>query len=391
MRIVYASERPPYPFFLGGAARCAHQLLLTLNTEPGAQCMAIGSARYVVTPWSFPTPTEYASLGIKSVSNSGHAGVADCGYPVRVVSDFSRTLDALLAEFKPDIVWTQLEGARQLLMRARNFGIQGLYFVHDAETPAAELRAIAELGCHIVCSSSFLQCKVQEIIGREAHVIYPCPELYFDTRGNPDGYITMVNPHRVKGLNTFLEIARRLPAEKFLLLESWKLSNEGVVDLKQKLQALPNVRFMQRVSAMRAIYAQTKLLLVPSVWEEGFGMVAVEAQSCGIPVIASARGGLPESVGDGGVLIADYQNAAAWAKVIGMLLADPDAYRSLAKKALRHARAEAFTVAQSARRFLDICSGPVSRSSTDARTLSAMARGMSKVAALRALFRPRQR
>jgi glycosyltransferase involved in cell wall biosynthesis len=41
-------------------------------------------------------------------------------------------------------------------------------------------------------------------------------------------------------------------------------------------------------------------------------MVAVEAQSCGIPIIASARGGLPEAVGDGGLLIEDYRNVEAW-------------------------------------------------------------------------------
>lgn len=358
MRILYASHRPPYPFFLGGAARCAHQLLLALNTELNAPCMAVASADYAVTPWSFPPPQEHAGLGIRSVQREGSGGMVDCGYPVRVVHDFARTLDALIAAFRPDILWAQLEGARPLLQQARDHGVQGLYFMHDAETPAAELRAIAALGCHVVCSSGFLTRRAQQITGRPAHVVYPCPERYLDTHGDPNGCITMVNPHRVKGLETFFEIARRLPAERFLLLESWQLDDDALAGLQARLQALPNVRFMRRVSDMRPVYAQTRLLLVPSVWEEGFGMVAVEAQSCGIPVLASARGGLPESVGDGGVLIDDYLDPDAWAGAIRTLLADDEAYTRLAGRARRHAQEETFSVASSARRLLQVCQGP---------------------------------
>ena len=110
----------------------------------------------------------------------------------------------------------------------------------------------------------------------------------------------MINPHRVKGIDTFLEIARRLPNEKFLLVESWTLGNTELETLKSKLASLANVSFLRRVPDVQEIYRQTKLLIVPSVWEEAFGRVVIEAQSCKIPVIVSQRGGLPEAVGDGG-------------------------------------------------------------------------------------------
>jgi glycosyltransferase involved in cell wall biosynthesis len=128
------------------------------------------------------------------------------------------------------------------------------------------------------------------------------------------------------------------------------------------------------------------LLLVPSVWEEGFGMVAVEAQSCGIPVIASARGGLPESVGDGGVLIDDYTDPSAWLRAIRGLLDDAGAYRALGEKALRHARAEEFSARVSSQRMLEVCSrrAPVSAGRCDA----CPATGSGKTSsALRALLR----
>jgi hypothetical protein len=386
MRILYASERPPYPFFLGGAARCAHRLLVELNGPLGAQCAAVGSADYAVTPWSFPPASEHASLGVLSARSEGREGEVDCAYPVRVVADFARRLDVLLTEFRPDILWTQLEGAEPLLRRARDRGVQGLYFVHDAETPAAELKAIAALGCHLVCSSHFLARRAEQATGRPAGVVYPCPERYADTRGDPAGWITMVNPHRVKGLQTFLEIARRMPQARFLLLESWRLGEQALAELQRSLEALPNVRFERRVADMRAIYAQTRLLLVPSVWEEGFGMVAVEAQSCGIPVIASARGGLPESVGDGGVLIDAHTDPAAWVAAIRGVLDDGEAYRALAGKALRHAQAEEFSVRASAQRLLAVCSGPAPVAS-DRHAVSPVAGSGARSSGLRALLR----
>jgi glycosyltransferase involved in cell wall biosynthesis len=106
--------------------------------------------------------------------------------------------------------------------------------------------------------------------------------------------------------------------------------------LEQQLTGAPNVRFLRRVSDMRQIYRQTKLLLVPSVWEEGFGMVAVEAQSCRIPVVASVRGGLPESVGEGGLLVDDYLDADSWVDAIANVQ-NAGRYPAFATRAARHA------------------------------------------------------
>jgi len=378
MRILYVSERPPYPFFLGGAARCAHQLLHVMASELGVECAAVGSKDYSLTPWSFPQPEEYAVLGVMDVSLNqdrqtasslanalspspspaggvGERGMINCGYPVHVIPDFVNSLGGFMDSFKPDLVWAQLEGARELLELTCSKGVQGLFYLHDAEFDPAELRTIAALKCHIVCSSGFLAKKAEAVIGRQAHVIYPASEWYFGTAPDPQGYITMINPHRVKGVDTLLAIAQRLPKEKFLLVESWKLDDAALTQLQDRLTRLPNVHFSHRVSDMKTIYAQTKLLLVPSVWEEGFGMVVVEAQSCGIPVIASARGGLPESVGEGGMLIQDYRNVDRWIDAIGQVLANPVTYTEWAQRALRHARADDFVPAQLAHRFLAIC------------------------------------
>ena len=308
--------------------------------------------------------------------------VLDCGYPVHVFPDFFNALGPFIDEFKPDIVWAQLEGAREVLEIARCKGVKGLFFVHDAEFDPQELRAISDLGCQLVCSSGFLAGKVRAAVGSPAHVVYPPTELYFDTRGDPDGYITMINPHKVKGLDTFLEIARRLPGMDFLLQESWKLNDDAQTNLARRLADIPNVRFQRRVSDMREIYRKTRLLLVPSIWEEGFGMVALEAQSCQIPVIASARGGLPESVGDGGLLIRDYKNVDAWAAALEGILGDASTYTTLSQRALQHARSSDFSLSELARRFVAACAAPPVRSGVFKRVIRAVRQHMANMGSL---------
>lgn len=352
MRILYASERPPYPFFLGGAARAAHMLLARIATMPGAACAAVGANDYAVSAWRYPDAAEYATLGVRAIDEAN--ATLDCGYPVQLLPNFYHALAAEIERFRPDLVWAQLEGALPVLQTANRLGVRGLCFVHDAEFDQAEMCQIAALDCHLIASSGFLAEKVYRATGRRAGVVYPPAELYFDTPGKPDGLVTMINPHPVKGLDTFLEIARRLPAVTFLLQESWKLGDAALDSLHQRLAALPNVRFAHRVSDMRSVYRQTRLLIAPSRWEEGFGMVALEAQSCGIPVIASRRGGLPEAVGDGGLLIDDYLNVDAWVDEIDTMLNDTARYRMFAERARCHASSDSFAPDALARRLYAI-------------------------------------
>ena len=352
MHLIYASERPPYPFFLGGAARAAHMLLVRMAAMPDMACEAVGSRDYPVTPWRFPDTADHPALGIHSVDPARCE--LDCGYPVRLLPNFYPSLVAEIERIRPDLVWSQLEGALPVLRTAHRHRVTGLCYVHDAEFNPNEMREIASLDCHLVASSRFLAERVLQATGRHASVVYPPAELYFDTTGDPNGVVTMINPHPVKGVDTFLEIARRLPSVNFLLQESWKLDEAGLDTLNRRLADLPNVRFAHRVSDMRSVYGQTRLLIVPSRWEEGFGMVALEAASCGIPVIASRRGGLPEAVGDGGLLIDDYQNVDAWVSAIVTVLGDTARYQNLSQRARRHAASDTFNPDALARRLYGI-------------------------------------
>ena len=80
-------------------------------------------------------------------------------------------------------------------------------------------------------------------------------------------------------------------------------------------------------------------LVFPSLWE-GFGLPALEAMSCGTPVLSSDRGSLPEVVGEGGLYF-DPTSSAALAEQAIRLLTDASLQADLAQKA--HARALTFS------------------------------------------------
>lgn len=80
-------------------------------------------------------------------------------------------------------------------------------------------------------------------------------------------------------------------------------------------------------------------LVFPSLWE-GFGLPAVEAMSCGLPVLASRRGSLPEVVGDAGLFF-EPEDPAAVARCVLEFLGDPGLRPRLRTIALN--RAASFT------------------------------------------------
>src|SRR5512135_3492225 len=133
MRILYASERPPFPFFLGGAARSAHYILSALAREFAAECMALGSADFTNAPWECPAPSDYAALGIAEVQRTPRSLSVDCGYTITVAKDFTTSLRDVLDTFAPDLLWAQLDGAEKVLEIGREKGIRALYFMRDAE------------------------------------------------------------------------------------------------------------------------------------------------------------------------------------------------------------------------------------------------------------------
>jgi glycosyltransferase involved in cell wall biosynthesis len=114
-------------------------------------------------------------------------------------------------------------------------------------------------------------------------------------------FVTFVNPSAHKGLWLFARLAdmlgSRRPDIPILVVQSGHSAGS--------LNAIPGMDFSRYPHIMAAppvptpadYFALTRILVVPSVWEEPFGRVAAEAMVNGIPPLVSNRGSLPHVVG----------------------------------------------------------------------------------------------
>lgn len=114
----------------------------------------------------------------------------------------------------------------------------------------------------------------------------------------------------------------------------------ALIELAASLGVADRVCFLppQTGANLPALYRAADLVAVPS-YNESFGLVALEAQACGTPVLAAAVGGLVTAVRDGvsGVLI-DGHDPVDWARVLARLLPDRLCRAALSRGAERHAR-----------------------------------------------------
>lgn len=98
------------------------------------------------------------------------------------------------------------------------------------------------------------------------------------------------------------------------------------------LRLKPFVSFHHGIETMevRKLYAEAAIAVVPSVYE-GFGLPAGEAMACGVPVISTDGGALPEVVGDAGIIV-PTKNPEAIAGAIEALFNDPARRRELSAR-----------------------------------------------------------
>ena len=111
----------------------------------------------------------------------------------------------------------------------------------------------------------------------------------------------------------------------------------------------------QAHAALARFYQAANVLIVPSR-SETFGLVAAEAQACGLPVVAAAVGGLAYAVADGrSGLLVDGHDPDGFAVAIGKILADPALAASMSAEAV--AFSERFSWPATADRLLELYAG----------------------------------
>ena len=110
--------------------------------------------------------------------------------------------------------------------------------------------------------------------------------------------------------------------------------------LIKKLNLEKRVNFFSNLTQeeLRISYCRAELAIIPSLYE-GFGFAAIEAMACGVPLISTSGGALPEVVKDAGIIIPP-KNVKEIYNSIDLLLSSPDRAKDFAEKALKRANSK---------------------------------------------------
>lgn len=104
-----------------------------------------------------------------------------------------------------------------------------------------------------------------------------------------------------KGMDAVIEIAQIVQKKAQLFALAKKNYREWLHYQRESVANDPLITIQENVERSRLVshYQQSKLFLFPITWEEPFGLVLIEAMACGTPVVAYARGSMPEIIEDG--------------------------------------------------------------------------------------------
>ncbi len=170
--------------------------------------------------------------------------------------------------------------------------------------------------------------------GINTDLFYPVPEIPRD----PNRIIVTNSADTpLKGLHHLLPAVADIAQKRDirLIVVGTPKKNGMVEKLVKKLGIGHIVTFTGRISYAEFVrqYARATMAVVPSVYE-GFGLPAGEAMACGVPVISTTGGALPEVVGDAGILVPP-ENSAALGRAITDLLDHPEKARQLGEAGYR--------------------------------------------------------
>jgi glycosyltransferase involved in cell wall biosynthesis len=223
---------------------------------------------------------------------------------------FDHLFDEEIETFRPDIVFTYggLPGDIRRHRRAHLGGARIAFCVFNMGYLVRDFFAPIDA---VLTPSFFLADHYRNAIGIESTPL-PTPLDLDDVLAPTHDpiFVTMVNPTIEKGLFFFVrlaeEIGKRHPNIAMLAIESRGTAGmvvqsglNGGFDLRRH----EGMMIAGSVPKPRDIFTNTRVLLVPSVWEEPSGRVVAEALVNGVPPLVSDRGGLGESCNGAGFVL----------------------------------------------------------------------------------------
>lgn len=357
MKILLATAHPYIPQITGGAQSSMHDLAVEFASR-GHEVSVLSGL------------TGKGWLGLRSrialkLGRRKHVVDHGLGYPVHRAWFAWEAAGDVVRRVKPDVVVLQsgfpvriaqaLEGAdSRIVIYLRNVEIEDL---------GGDLGELRDVSC--VANSHFTAERFRRLFGLQADVVHPLIRRENYETATTRENVTFINPHPLKGLDLALDVAERCPEIPFVFVEAWGLAPEIREQLLKRLAALPNVTLRPPTRDMKSVYGKARIVLAPSRWEEAFGRIAVEAHFSGIPVVAAARGGLPEAVGPGGILMDPEAGAGPWAEAVRKLWHDQAFYAETSRAARDYSMRPEMNRGEQIDRLLAIFRGEGSRAANN--------------------------
>jgi glycosyltransferase involved in cell wall biosynthesis len=224
------------------------------------------------------------------------------------VEQFLFLLEDLLRQFAPDVLVTYggHPVVQESMRRARE---RGVVCVFSLRNRGYEDRTFFQHVDHVFTTSPYLSEVYRQKIGlKSTGIESPIEWAEVEAPTDMRKFVTFVNPSLHKGAMLFARLADMLgqsrPDIPVLIVQSATgaggLNAIAGLDFKK----YPQIMVAPATTQPSTYFALTKILLVPSVFNEPFGRVAAEALINGIPPLVSDRGALPETVGGAGRVLA---------------------------------------------------------------------------------------
>ena len=330
MRVLFAGGNGYYPQFHGGVQSSTHHLVEQLRA--GGHEASVLASLFGQGMFGLKARAKMKLLRQRAAVDTYP------GYPVVRAWFPWEAAGFAVSRMRPDVAVVQCHKSVPLGRALEAEGVPLVVYLRNVEFHelGGDLRELKS--ARYIANSRFTAAKYREEFGFDSVVIPPTIDADAYRTQSTREYVTFINPYAEKGFELALGIAERCSDIPFLFLESWKLDDEHRRQVMAAIAHLRNVTFVNRTSDMRSVYGRTKILLAPSKWEEAWGRVASEAHCSGIPVVGSRRGGLPEAIGTGGIVL-DYEAPLdEWAGAVDRLWKDDAHYAALSRAAQEYSR-----------------------------------------------------
>jgi glycosyltransferase involved in cell wall biosynthesis len=325
LRILFATDHIHFPQGGGGGERNTHELSVTLSEQGFSP--AVLAAMWVDGSWLSWRNRLRRILPPRVEFPCDTA----CGYPVFRGWDMTRG-NEVVQRFRPDVAVVQSTAPQPILRTLSRTGLPMVLYIHEVES-LDYLRALGGFDLTLLANSKFTARRIKDYVGLDSHVVPPLIDARYYRTETSRNRVLFVNTVPRKGLDIAFAIAERRPDIQFDFVLSWILKPERIAELEARANRAGNIVLHPPTDDMRSLYATTRLLLVPSQWEEAWGRVVSEAHLNGIPVLGSDRGGLPESIGSGGLMLPAEAPLEDWLAALSRIWDEPESYETYVRAA----------------------------------------------------------